>query len=872
MKTPNIYIIFVVKDNIIYSVYTMELIKQYKGQWHLVNSNPNTKAPVNGVCKNGGVYNNLADWNCKKRKTYMKDILPCFTANHRDDLGYGIKLGAQPNGDYVIGLDFDVYGKCGDTIAKCDETQQLYDDFCKINPTHQGIWRSGTEGNYGCLVLVEEPTLIESIEKINLEKHGKGLEMLFNTHYILPPSPSKCKRTQILRNRHLINPNKPIYVLNSKDAVYDFIIAQLPTDIVKPQENSPQKRKMVIKKKKNTELKNETVSLLGTTIEYDPSTIEDEDKELADIIDIADIDYYPSWVTLLWACKEANDFDLAVYLSKRSEKYDNTGLDGVHYKYNSGSRKGISKATFYYYAKKGNPHLYQQIRKKYNGGLLKNTEGDLADLFIDLFAQEHLFYEKNHYFYNGVYWEDNNSGNKLKKSIRTELTRIYADELANVGRDMKEHADDEQIMKTLKDNYTKIKNIIETISSYTRINNIYGFINTGIERGSDEIEWENQPYHFAFKNKIYDLKNNSWTTPLKDDYITITTGYDWREPTDGEMKKLREIIDTILPQKDEQRLYMTILAQAMIGETLEKFIMANGNGGNGKGVINELVYEMFGNYAYNCANNVLLAPLKQGSNPEVANMGYKRIVFYREPEENQKINVATMKELTGGSEINARKNYSNNTSTKLMATHILECNKRLKLSGKVDNALNRRLCDIPFRSTFTNNPEDYGGDYVFKADKYYKTQEFKETYRYALFKILLEYSTAYIADGEVIDKYICPSVVERTQRYLESNDEVKTWFDVRYEKTDDKTAVVQLKELYEQFKESDLWSNMSKREKREMNYKGFIEYMETNLHFRKYYKDRCVAKEICEKYGATQMRNVIVGFIEKEDGLIEECI
>ena len=846
---------------------TMELFNTKTAVWWFVNSDPKTKCPVDSRSKIDGEYRKLADWNGKKRKSYMADILPTFTSNYKSDLAYGIKLGKQPNGDYVIGLDFDIYGKTGDKIVKCDKTQELYDEFTRINPSSAGVWRSGTDGNYGCLVLVQEQTLFDAITDTNKEKHSHhGLELLFNTHLLLPPSPSKCKRTGTLRKRHLINPEKVYYELDSKDDVYDFIMKMLP--IVKPEKTSapPKVRKIIVKRKTPKKIlqKEESISVGNTTVDYDPSTIEEEDRELADIISLDYISNYNTWLHLLWACKDTDDFDLAVYLSKRDDKYEENGLGMVHYKYNEKSRKGITKATFYYYANKSNPHLYQQIRKKYNINILKNTEGDLADLFITLYGQDHLLYGKTHYFYNGVFWEENLSGNRLKKSIRTELTKLFADELGNVAKDMKDHADDEQIMKSLKEKYNTIKHITDNINSYTRINNIYGFINTYIEKGDDEIEWENKPYYFAFKNKIYDLKEGCFTTPLKDDYITITTGYDWRSATTEEIKTLRNLLTKIFPHKDELRLYMTLLAQALVGETLEKFIMANGNGGNGKGVINELVYEMFGNYGYNCANNVLLAPLKQGSNPEVANMEYKRIIFYREPEENHKINVSTMKELTGGNEINARKNYSNKTDTKLSATHILECNKRPKLSGKVDNALKRRLIDIPFRSTFTaTDPDEYGGDYVYKADKYFKSHEFKDKHKHALFEILLEYLADYLKGGEKIDTYMCASVVERTDRYLESNDELKGWFDTRYERTGNKENILQVKHVYEELKESDLWGNFSKREKREMSYKSFVEYLETNIHFKRFFKERVQNKRIQELYGVKQLRMCLVGYIEK---------
>ena len=104
-------------------------------------------------------------------------------------------------------------------------------------------------------------------------------------------------------------------------------------------------------------------------------------------------------------------------------------------------------------------------------------------------------------------------------------------------------------------------------------------------------------------------------------------------------------------QPELKKLYLTILSTGLDGIALEKFILANGSGGNGKGVINELVQEMLGNYAYVLPVNILLDPLKTGSNPELANMNNKRLVIAREPDRNLKFNCATIKEITGGSEL-----------------------------------------------------------------------------------------------------------------------------------------------------------------------------------------------------------------------------
>ncbi len=75
-------------------------------------------------------------------------------------------------------------------------------------------------------------------------------------------------------------------------------------------------------------------------------------------------------------------------------------------------------------------------------------------------------------------------------------------------------------------------------------------------------------------------------------------------------------------------------------------------------------------------NTVLLRPLKEGPNVEVAKLHKKRFVITQEPNSNYKINCSVMKELTGGNQINASMKYSNESKVVLNLTFIMECNKK----------------------------------------------------------------------------------------------------------------------------------------------------------------------------------------------------
>ena len=79
--------------------------------------------------------------------------------------------------------------------------------------------------------------------------------------------------------------------------------------------------------------------------------------------------------------------------------------------------------------------------------------------------------------------------------------------------------------------------------------------------------------------------------------------------------------------------------------------------------------------------------------------------------------------------------------TQLKATHILECNKKPKIDGRIDDSYLRRLVDVPFKSTFTNNQEllDQGLDNIYKSNTYFKSTEFKKEFRCTLFDYLVNH-------------------------------------------------------------------------------------------------------------------------------------
>lgn len=574
-------------------------------------------------------------------------------------------------------------------------------------------------------------------------------------------------------------------------------------------------------------------------------------SELLNIIDIKYIDDYIDWRNIIYSIRSV-DFsnrELAETISKKSRKYDAEGFDKLWCNYDATKSKFTIK-SIYYYSMMSDYDEYLLIRSKYNNNI-ECTDVDMANLFYELFGNKFIYHGDVLYYFNGIYWKQDPNQHHLIEYISTNLIDYLLIKMSSYQKAIKNGENNNSVEKmvTLAENIRKIK-------SYNRINNISKLVLIKIQ--DDDIEFENNPALFVFNNVVYDLNKGEFTDPHYSDYMCMSTGYDYRAPTDKELKTVETIIEQIFPEEEVRTTYMTILASGLFGFHLEKFIMANGSGGNGKGALNEMVARLFGNYAYNGNNSVLLKGLSDGNNPSVAGMHNKRIVFYREPNaEQSKLNLDTIKELTGGCEINARMNYSNNTRTKLKATHILECNERPQIAGRIDNSAVRRLVDIPFISTFVSDPSKYKGiDHIYKGNDKIKYVEYQDKHKYALFHIILRYWEEY--KGENFDSFVCKTVLDRTNEYLEDCDELKGWLDETYERSDDKTAFIHIKDMHKLFKKSSLWYSMKKDEQRMVNLKRFTENIKVNIYMRNAYKLRCKIK-------GKDYRNILVGFKLREE-------
>jgi hypothetical protein len=174
---------------------------------------------------------------------------------------------------------------------------------------------------------------------------------------------------------------------------------------------------------------------------------------------------------------------------------------------------------------------------------------------------------------------------------------------------------------------------------------------------------------------------------------------------------------------------------------------------------------------------------------------------------------------------------------------ICECNEKPLFKDQITDAEVRRIIDIYFKSSFTTDREQLDNEnFVFYANPIYKTKDFQEQHKYALFKILADQHKIYYHEKNSVLQ-MPNSIKLRTQNYLEQSCDVVQWFKENYihdSKIEDNKTISYLKvgDLYDELKTSEFYQGLTKANKEKLTKHKFYDYIRANIFFRKFYIER----------------------------------
>ena len=188
------------------------------------------------------------------------------------------------------------------------------------------------------------------------------------------------------------------------------------------------------------------------------------------------------------------------------------------------------------------------------------------------------------------------------------------------------------------------------------------------------------------------------------DFITKITYAYYREPDSDLWERT---VAEILPSEDVRRFMQRFMGYCLTASTEEeKFIVACGPGGCGKGTFFESIAKALGDYAGVLPIDVLLSSGQydngNGPTPELAKLPGKRLVLSSESGKGRKLDEPKVKLLTGGDTISARRLHAEPFEFQPAFKLIFETNYMPTIADSLDDGIRRRMVTIPFTAKIKN--------------------------------------------------------------------------------------------------------------------------------------------------------------------------
>lgn len=323
------------------------------------------------------------------------------------------------------------------------------------------------------------------------------------------------------------------------------------------------------------------------------------------------------------------------------------------------------------------------------GELQRHTDDGNALLFVELHGHDVRYATdaKQWYAWDGQRWQV--SGDTLVLDRARQTTRALMDIAMDVTDDQRRQAAVRHASSSLQKN--RIKAIPELALSDSRI-------------GVQTRMFDADPYVLNTPTGILDLRTGVETPHRRDAYLSKTTGigYDsslaapeWEEFVNWAMGGHPEMVEFL------QRS----VGYALFGETRENVLfLFHGGGANGKTTFLNIFERILGDYALH-AEADLLTPKDGGSTTGQADLFGKRFVVASETRAGRKLDERTVKQLTGGDTVTARRLYRDFFSFEPSHTIFFAMNDRPTISDS-SHGMWRRVLLVPWEQRVEVGSQD----------------------------------------------------------------------------------------------------------------------------------------------------------------------
>ena len=504
-------------------------------------------------------------------------------------------------------------------------------------------------------------------------------------------------------------------------------------------------------------------------------------------------DSYSDWTTVGMALKNAGfTCDVWDKWSSQSPKYKS---GECLKKWSSFSLHGtVTASTLYYWLKQDNRPLFMELqtrRQEITQNLLCATHASVAHAFYTMNPRAYLYTMDEGWFILQPNQTWLGTGSTDIKSIPGLLNHILDDSqavLKNVVAQINLNNDGDQM---------KAKMLKQAIRSVEHTGFLRGVATLLLGKYAvHNVQFNEKRNLFAFSNGLINMMDGSFRPIEADDYITVTCGYDWREPRVVEKEMVRNFLKKMLPQDAVLEYILLALSRSLIGGNDEQlFHVLTGMGANGKSCLMDLCKLVFGDY-YQTLSATYLTEESDGKDrplPEMVTARYARMLVTSEPDVRKKLQINVLKNITGNEEVVFRGMFARNVTKYLPQFMLWILTNDMPSLSKYDQAIERRMRCVHFLVRFVYAPR--AENEALRDDSLSSKFKTDEGWKFGLLGLLLD--THRQSAGA---RLVMPSEVkETTTAYMLENNPVGAWLHSRYDITGRREDIIQKTDFYKAF-------------------------------------------------------------------------
>ena len=507
-------------------------------------------------------------------------------------------------------------------------------------------------------------------------------------------------------------------------------------------------------------------------------------------------DYYPDWIRIGFVMfNEGYTVDDLITVSAKSAKWQSGSPNWVKAKWRMFRKSNLSGVLLWKWLSEDDPEKYAELslRRQDFWGLLKagHPQAEVARYFYNLKPDAYAFNERIGWFQlqpNNIWKQYSKQPNGLLADIWHTLMGVANEHKNKINLE----ETDEEKSKMAAARLKALHAFRKSIGTKGFVEGVIGFLPRCYNDDDLDAKMDESRHLVAFSDAVYDLDKHELRAIEPEDYVCLNTGYVYPATRHPEARK--ELVRTIrsIFEADSEIEIGNILAMSPMTSYVlktcaltlhgrkkyEKFFVWTGTGGNGKGLLAELLKRALGSYYHTVPHQCLTKPQdkKDAPNPALAKSKGKRACIMTEPEADDTIQVGAAKEWTGGDMITARDLHTSTVCFVPQFVLYLQTNNIPKLN-RADGGIMRRMDVVPFPFKFVENPNpDEPLEKKINIDLKEKIIK-SEEWRGEMWWLLLEAYKLLEADGLKVP----PEVKTRSSEYMEEQNPILDWLRGNYE-------------------------------------------------------------------------------------------